>query len=196
MVNYVYEVSWNECDEKDTFPTFPEAKDFINQKTATGNPNYVSPFIYEIELVEQEDGTWLPTGNDECVFSWDDQTGKPDIRQPKLFDDSEYEGKLADPDFEIYDVFDVDKEPKPAEPEVDPYGGRNLFNFDEALSALNEADEAFGECQCCHEEFPKEELVKEGSRFVCKECAGNLTEALKIISDISEYKPWSGAVAT
>jgi hypothetical protein len=172
MVYYVYRVEWNNNPETETFEKFDDAKALVDQKAATGDPKYVSPFIYEIELAEDENGIAVPTGNDECVFSWDSQKpeNNPELRQPKLFDDSEY---VNDDDFEVYDEFDVTE--KVPEPE-DPYGGRTLFDFDEALSALNEADENFGECQCCHEEFPKSELIKEGSRYICKECAGNLSE--------------------
>ena len=89
-------------------------------------------------------------------------------------------------DFEIYDVFDVNKN---ASDTKDSNNERNFISFDEALSALNEADENFGECQHCHEEFPKSELVKKDSRYICKNCQGNLNEDLKIISDISDYTP-------
>lgn len=232
MLNYVYKVTWNECPDEDTFPTFPEAKDFINQKTATGNPNYVSPFIYEIELVEDENGMFVPTGDDVCVFSWDDQTGKPDTRQPKLFDEDEYEGQLAyDPEFDVYsefggeekadipqpeqlslfdleeasdpdsrsveDIFvdtinswglddEVDeKETKAEQPNKDDEATAKVISdtiatwdqdkFDEALTALNEADENFGECQCCHEEFAKSDLIKDDNqRYICKKCAYDL----------------------
>ena len=175
MVYYVYRVEWNNNPETETFENFEDAKELVKQKWETHDPKYVSPFIYEIELAEDENGIAIPTGNDECVFSWDSQKpeNNPDLRQPKLFDDSEYISD--DADFDVYDEFDVTE--KAPEPE-DPYEGRTLFDydFDEALSALNEADDKFGECQNCHEEFPKSELIKEGSRYICKECAGNLNK--------------------
>lgn len=179
MLNYVYKVTWNECPDEDTFETFDQAKEFIQQKWDLTDPNYVSPFVNEIELVDDENGNLVPTGNDICVFSWDSQNQKPNLRQPKLFDDSEYEGKLADNDFEIYDDFIVDDSEDDADipTPADPYGGRNLFdfNFDEALTALNEADENFGECQCCHEEFAKSDLIKgDDQRYICKKCAYDL----------------------
>ena len=179
MLNYVYKVTWNECPDEDTFETFDQAKEFIQQKWNLTDPNYVSPFVNEIELVDDENGNPVPTGNDVCVFSWDNQNQKPNLRQPKLFDDSEYDGKLADNDFEIYDNFIVDdSEDKEEAPlPADPYGGRNLFDFsfDEALTALNEADENFGECQCCHEEFAKSDLIKgDDQRYICKKCAYDL----------------------
>lgn len=49
------------------------------------------------------------------------------------------------------------------------------FSFDEALTALNEADENYGECQCCHEEFAKSDLIKgDDQRYICKKCAYDL----------------------
>lgn len=179
MLNYVYKVTWNECPDEDTFETFDQAKEFIQRKWNLTDPNYVSPFVNEIELVDDENGNPVPTGNDVCVFSWDSQNQKPNLRQPKLFDDSKYDGKLADNDFEIYDNFIVDdlEDEEEAPLPADPYGGRNLFDFsfDEALTALNEADENYGECQCCHEEFAKSDLIKgDDQRYICKKCAYDL----------------------
>lgn len=161
MVYYVYKVTWNETPEEEVFETFQEAKEFVQQQWELEDPKYVTPFITEVELVEQEDGTSLPTDNDAVVWTYDSKDPEmQDFRQPKLFDVD------GDGDFEVYDVFDdTEKEQEPDMGNVeDLYGGKNLFNYDEALSKLNEADENFGECQCCHEEFPKAELVEQDGR--------------------------------
>ena len=167
MVYYIYEVSWNECPDIEKFETFDEARDFVDEKWALSDPKYVTPFITEIELVEQEDGTSLPTGNDQIVWSYDSGDDVT-LSQPKLFDDSEYEGQLAyDPNFDVYPEFGGEEETKKPEPKPEQLA----FDFDEALDKLNEADECEVECTNCHEMFPKDECLNECGKFICKECA-------------------------
>lgn len=142
----------------------------------------MTPFITEIELVEQEDGTSLPTGNDEIVWSYDSGDDNVKLSQPKLFDDSEYEGKLAyDPAFDIYPEFGGEEETKTSEPQPEQLA----FDFDEALDALNEADECEVECTNCHEMFPKDECLNECGKFICKECASKKSLNEDTAGDVS-----------
>ena len=103
MINYIYKVVWNENNEENVFNTYEEARKFVDscweKQNELEEKKYITPFIYEVEVEVDEHDNQIPTGNEKAVFTYD--SGEPkegELSQPKLFDDSKYEGKLADDD--------------------------------------------------------------------------------------------------